>query len=103
MTDFGNVDGEVPDLATVKFSGQAIVDRALLRGERVAFTIIGEVTGLGFQTKHGALVRVHSVAIETAAEPTDELLTDVTDFLQQVDDAREGRTALPLDEDEGEE
>jgi len=94
-----NVDGEVADLLAVRFSGAALIDRALLRDERVAFTLIGVVRSIQVQAKHGAIVRTHAVAVETVAEPGDDLIGDVTDLLRAVDDAREGRSQLPLDED----
>lgn len=101
--DYGQVDGEIPDLVTVRFSGEALIDRALLRGERTAFTVIGTVQSVAFKEKSGALLRTHSVGVETAAEPTEQLGEDVTRFLLDIEDAREGRQQLPLDEGEDDE
>ncbi len=102
MTALGDADGEVPDVALVRFSGAAQVDRALLLGERVAFTLVGEVRRIGFQTRDGVLTRVHAVGVETVAEPGGRLLTDITELLAAVDDAREGRDQLPFDDGEDE-
>jgi hypothetical protein len=102
LADLGDVDGEQPDLATVKITGSGVVDRALLRGERVALTVVGEVSGIAFKTQNGALVRSHTIKAETIAEATGQLATDVTDFLREVDDQREGRKQLPLDEEDTE-
>lgn len=98
-----NVDGEIADLTEITFSGSALIDRALLRGERSAFTLIGTVKSIKAHAKNGALVRTHTLAVETVAEPGDELIEDVTDLLRAVEDLREGRQQLPLnDEEEGE-
>ena len=93
----GDVDGERPGAATIKVTGTGWADRALLRGERVAITVVGEVTGISFKTQNGVLVRTHTVKAESMAEATGQLGEDVADFLRQLDDEREGRTALPLD------
>ena len=100
VEDLGNLDGERPHIAQVKITSAGIVDRAMLRGERVALMVIGEVTGIGFKTVAGALVRTHTVKAETIAEATGQLGEDVTTFLRLVEDAREGRTQLPLDQDD---
>lgn len=99
-TPEAQVDGEIADLTAVTFSGTALIDRALLRDERIAFTLIGTVKAIKLQMKNGAVVRTHSVAVETVAEPGEELIEDVTDLLRAVEDLREGRRPLPLDEDE---
>jgi len=99
----GDVDGERPDMATIKITGSGFADRALLRGERIALTVVGEVTAIGFKTVQGALVRIHTIKAESIAEATGQLATDVSDFLRNVDDAREGRKQLPLDEKDEEE
>lgn len=95
---FGDVDGEVPRAAVVKLSGAGRVDRGMLRGERVALTLIGEVTGVAFKTIDGVLTRIHTVKIDSLAEPIDMLADQVADFLSQVEDARKGRAKLPLEE-----
>jgi len=103
MELLGDVDGERPDLATIKVTGTGVADRALLRGERIALTVVGEVSGIAFKTQNGALVRIHTIKAESIAEATGQLATDVADFLRDVDDAREGRKQLPLDEEETDE
>jgi hypothetical protein len=100
MNPEAQVDGEVADLTAVSFSGIALIDRALLRDERVAFTLVGSVRAIKVQAKNGAVVRTHSVAVETVAEPGEDLIGDVTDLLQAVEDLREGRQQLPYDEDD---
>jgi hypothetical protein len=62
------VDGEIADLTAVTFSGTALIDRALLRDERLAFTLIGTVKAIKVQMKNGAIVRTHTMAVETVAE-----------------------------------
>ncbi len=99
-SDLGNVDGEIPQAAIVKVTGAGWADRAMLRGERVAITVIGEVTGLAFKMEKGVLVRTHTVRAESMAEATGQLAEDVTDFLEALDDDREGRKRLPLDDEE---
>jgi hypothetical protein len=93
----GDVDGERPGAATIKVTGSGWADRALLRGERVAITVIGEVTGISFKTQNGVLVRTHTVKAESMAEATGQLGDDVTEFLRRLEDEREGRLPLPLD------
>lgn len=95
-----NVDGEIADLVAVTFSGTSLIDQALLRDERVAFTLVGTVRAIKVQAKNGALVRTHTVAVETVAEPGEDLIGDVTDLLRAVEDFRQGRTQLPLSEDQ---
>lgn len=103
IENLGDVDGEVPDQAALKITGAGIVDRAMLRGERVALTVVGEVTGISFKWSKGALVRTHTVKAESVAEATGQLGEDVTQFLRDIEDARGGKTALPLEEDEDDE
>lgn len=98
IENLGNVDGERPDVAVVKVTGKGFADRAMLRGERVALTVIGEVVGISFKQESGALVRTHTVRAETMAEATGQIREMVVEFLREIDDAREGRAALPLDE-----
>jgi hypothetical protein len=102
-SDLGNVDGEIPQAAIVKVTGSGWADRAMLLGERVALTVIGEVVSLGFKTEKGVPIRIHTVRAESMAELTDKLAEDVTDFLRAVEDEREGRRQLPLEDEEGDE
>ena len=99
-SDLGNVDGEVPQAALIKVTGAGWADRAMLRGERVAITVIGEVVGLGFKVQSGVLVRTHTVRAESMAEATGQLGEDITDFLRAIEDEREGRQSLPLEDED---
>ncbi|MCI0542946.1 MAG: hypothetical protein L0Z49_00700 [Actinobacteria bacterium] len=92
----GDVDGERPDSAAIRLSGSGYAGRAMVQGERVALAVVGEVTGISFRRKDGVLVRTHQIKVESVAEATDSLATDVSEFLQAIEDAREGRTALPF-------
>lgn len=97
--DLGQLDGETPDLATVRLTGEAIVDRALMRGERLTLTCWAEVKAVSVRERNGAVVRIHSVTVETVAEPSGSLAEDVALLLTEADDTREGRMPLPLDEE----
>ena len=95
----GDIDGEVPDINAVRLTGTGTLDRGLMLGERVTVTAVGEVTGVSFKNMDGRLVRIHTVKVETAAEPPERILAAVTDHLAKVEDGRLGRTALPLEGD----
>ena len=101
MTDrpdfVGDLDGEIPETLVVRFSGAGTLDRAFAEGERVAITAIGTVRSISFRRRDGALQRVHTLAVETVAEPTGQMLTDISDMLRAVEDERAGRAPLPLD------
>lgn len=100
LARLGDLDGERPNLAELRVTGKAIADRAMLRGERVALAVVGVVTQVAFKATDGdALVRIHTIKAETVGEATDQLGEDVARFLRDVEDAREGRTALPLEDD----
>lgn len=99
ITDLGNVDGERPGAAVMKISGTGWADRALLRGERVAITVIGEVVGIAFKVQNGVLTRTHTIKADSMAEATGDLASDVAEFLRAVEDERDGRRQLPLDEE----
>lgn len=95
--EFGNLDGEIPRAALVKVSGAGQIDRGMLRGERVALTLIGEVTGVAFKKVDGVLTRIHTVKVDEVGEPTDSLADAVMDFLEGVGDARAGRAKLTFE------
>lgn len=99
MTTRGDIDGEIPDIDAVRLTGTGTLDRSLMLGERVTVTVRGEVTGVAFKNVEGRLVRVHTVKVETVAEPLAQLLSAVNDHLGAVDDARAGRSPLPLGEE----
>lgn len=91
IEQLGDVDGTRPDGAVLKLSGSDQVDRALLHGERVVLTVIGEVTGVAFKNMNGALIRYHTVKLEVVGEARGELATAVADYLAAVEDRRQGR------------
>ncbi len=95
----GDIDGEIPDINAVRLTGTGTLDRGLMLGERVTVTAVGEVTGVSFKNVEGRLVRIHTVKVETAAEPPERILAAVTDYLAKVEDSRLGRTALPLEDE----
>lgn len=98
LIGFGNLDGEIPLAGTIRISGQGWADRGLYRGEKVALALTGEVVGVAFKKVDGVLTRIHTVKIDSLAEPIDMLADQVVDFLSQVEDSRKGRAKLPLEE-----
>lgn len=98
LSGLGNLDGEIPVAATIRITGSGWADRGLYRGEKVALTLIGDVVGVAFKNVDGVLTRIHTVKIDSLAEPTDLLGDQVADFLSQIEDAREGRAKLPLED-----
>jgi hypothetical protein len=98
IAGFGDVDGEVPNAALLKITGSGMAERAMMRGERVVITVIGTVSGLAFQEKNGVLTRTHTIVAENMAEAIGDLAEEVTDFLTALEDERNAREQLPLEE-----
>ena len=98
IESLGDVDGARPDGAVVRLSGSDEIDRALLAGGRIMLTVVGEVTGISFRQVNGALIRYHTVKVELVGEARGELAEAVADYMGAVEDRRQGRAALPLDD-----
>lgn len=102
MTDerrprFGNLDGEIVEVLTLRLTGGGRFPRLPAEGERVVLVVDGTVTNrVSFDRVEGELVRTHSVKIERVAEPTDRLGEEAANFLQTVVDELENRRGLPF-------
>lgn len=94
---FGDLDGELVEVLTLRLTGGGRFPRLPAEGERVVLVIEGTVTDrVSFDRIEGELVRTHSVKIQRVAEPTDRLGEEAADFLQTVVDELENRRGLPF-------
>ena len=99
IAPYGTHDGEIVNGVAVKFSGVAVVDKTYKEGDTVFFTIQGKVGVPAYRrTTSGHLIRQHAVKLEQVAEPGEQLVDEVVDFMKRMDDLRENKQALPFDQ-----
>jgi len=98
---FGQLDGQAIDVVLVGVRGTGSLDRWPAEGEKVILSVEGSVKFKSVKRENGVLIRELVLLADTIAEPIGRLAEETGQWLSEIEDLRQGRTALPFDEEEG--